>query len=96
MFLFESFRHKSRVLAIARENRSGDRAGNIFGVHVQRLSALRRLNIFPRVPFSIPRTKDLIEVVIQLNSTKGFLAVSTFHTDRLQVYPIIFIDPAKV
>lgn len=43
-----------------------------------------------------PRTKDLIEVVIQLNEAKGFLAVTTFHTDRLQVYPTIFVDHAKV
>lgn len=35
-------------------------------------------------------------MVIQLNETKGFLAVTTFHTDRLQVYPAIFVDPAKV
>lgn len=46
--------------------------------------------------FFSPRTKDLIEVVIQLNETKGFLAVTTFHTDRLQVYPSIFVDPAQV
>ena len=35
-------------------------------------------------------------MVIQLNETKGFLAVTTFHTDRLHVYPAIFVDPAKV
>lgn len=42
------------------------------------------------------RTKDLVEVVIQLNAVEGFMALSTFHTDKLEVYPIIFIDPTKV
>lgn len=42
------------------------------------------------------RTKDLIEVVIQLNAKEGFMAISTFHTRTLRVYPIIFVDPAKV
>lgn len=46
--------------------------------------------------FYLTRTKDLIEVVIQLNEKKGFLAVTMFHTERLQVYPTIFVDPAKV
>lgn len=43
-----------------------------------------------------PRSKDLIEVVIQLNAKEGFMAVSTFHTEKLIVYPLIFIDPSKV
>lgn len=42
------------------------------------------------------RTKDLIEVVIQLNATQGFMAVHTFHTGTLEVYPMIFVDPSKV
>lgn len=50
----------------------------------------------PRLLLTYSRTKDFIEVVIQLNETKGFLAVTTFHTDLLQVYPVIFVDPAKV
>lgn len=42
------------------------------------------------------RTKDLIDVVVQLNAKEGFMAVSTFHSETLQVYPIIFVDPQKV
>ena len=35
-------------------------------------------------------------MVIQLNSRVGFMAVSTFNTETLKAYPIIFVDPSKV
>lgn len=61
-------------------------------------SNTRRVLVFCHELFSTHdrRTKDLIEVVIQLNAKEGFMALSTFHTDTLEVYPIIFVDPSKV
>lgn len=50
-----------------------------------------------KVAFCVPhRTKVLIDVVLQLNAQAGFMALSTFNTATLQVYPIIFVDPSKV
>ncbi|CAM9501837.1 unnamed protein product, partial [Sphacelaria rigidula] len=37
------------------------------------------------------RTKDLIEIALQLNAKAGFMALSSFNTHSLEVYPIIFI-----
>eukprot|EP00903_Cladosiphon_okamuranus_P020676 g18985.t1 len=75
---------------------SGD-ASNVSGAGMAKLEPVVDLGkIVYRGEKFFWRTKDLIQVVIQLNETKGFLAVTTFHTDLLQVYPAIFVDPAKI